>query len=173
MKARRAASIVLAFSVLLGTAGCTLSAIQGTQVHYQPSDGTAANIGDVKLRNVIGLSDNGDDISLLMTIVNDGNSDVNVNFQYTDESGEKAPELTVGVEANSSVHIGGGGGQVELVLRDAGATVGGLFPVFVYFGNEVPGEQLEVPILDGSTAAYADLLPGPAPKPPATKTPAP
>ena len=161
MKARRAASIVLTVSVLLGTAGCTLSAIQGTQVHYEPSDGTAANVGDLKLRNVIGLSENGDDISLLMTIVNDGDSDVNVSLQYTDTSGEKVT-IILGVEADSSVHFGGGGDKGVAILRNAGATVGGLFAVFVQYGDET-GKQLQVPILDGSTAAYADLLPGPEP----------
>ena len=56
MKSRLVASVALAGALLLGTTGCTLGAVTGTLVHYQPSDGVAANVGDVKVRNLIGLS---------------------------------------------------------------------------------------------------------------------
>jgi hypothetical protein len=171
VKARRAVSIALAASLLLATAGCSLFATQGTLVHYEPSDGTAADIGDIKLRNVMGLSDNGDDIALVMTLVNSGDSDVNVNVQYEDSTGEKVT-LILGVKAQSSVHIGGGGGEGVAILRNAGATVGGLFPVYAQYGTE-PGKQLQVPILDGSIAAYSTLIPSPEPTFTAAPTPVP
>ena len=181
MKARHAASIALAALLVLGTSGCTLSAVQGTLVQYQPSDGTAADIGDLKLRNVIGLTDNGDDISLLMTIVNTGDENLNATFQYVDADGETV-EILIGVPAHSSVHVGGKG-DVQAVLRNFGAVVGSLVPVYVFYGTdegddvtgdvEVPGKQLQVPTLDGSIEAYADLIPGPAPTPTETATPEP
>ena len=171
MKTRLVASVALATALLLGTSACTLSAIQGTLVHYEPSDGTAATVGDIKVRNLIGLSDNGDDISLLMTIVNGGNSAASVNFQYEDSNGEQST-ITIEVPANSSVHVGSGGDADEAVLREVGATVGGLIPVYVQYGDHA-GKQVQVPVLDGATEAYADLLPEPLPTATPTPTPTP
>jgi hypothetical protein len=166
VKARHAASIALAALLVLGTSGCTLSAVQGTLVQYQPSDGTAADIGNLKLRNVIGLTENGDDISLLMTVINSGDTELDVNFQYVDADGEKQ-DIPLVVPANSSVHVGAGG-DTEVVLRNVGAVLGSLVAVYVYNGEE--GKELQVPTLDGSIAAYSDLLPGPAPTPTPTET---
>ena len=173
MKARHAASIALAALLVLGTSGCTLSAIQGTQVQYQPSDGSAVDVGDLKLRNVIGLTDNGDDISLLMTIVNTGDEDITVTFQYEDASGEWVSAVPDGVAiaANSSVHFGAGG-ETNVVLRNVGAVVGSLVTVLIQYGDE-PSTTLQVPTLDGSIEAYSDLLPGPAPTPTLEPTPEP
>ena len=166
MKARHAASIALAALLVLGTSGCTLGAVQGTQV-YQPSDGTAADVGDLKLRNVIGLTDNGDDISLLMTVVNSGDEDADVTFKYQDADGEwQSGELEVA--AHSSVQVGGGGDD-EVVLRNVGAVIGSLVTVLVQYGDE-PDKQMQVPTLDGSIESYADLIPGPAPTPTPTET---
>lgn len=177
MKSRLVASIALASALLLGTTGCTLSSVTGTLVPYQPSDGTAATVGDIKVRNLIGLSENGDDISLLMTIVNAGDSSASVNFQYDDESGDKST-ITIVVPGNSSVNVGSGGDAEEAILREAGATIGGLIPVYIQYGDEA-GKQVQVPVLDGATEAYADLIPGPLPiveptqAPTETATPAP
>jgi hypothetical protein len=169
VKSRLIASVALAGALLLGTAGCTLFSVQGTLVHYEPSDGTAATIGDVKVRNLIGLSDNGDDISLLMTIINSGSSSASVNFQYDNASGEPST-ITIKVPAHSSVNVGSGGGADEAVMREVGATVGGLVPVYVQYGTE-PGKQVQVPVLDGETQAYSGLLPKPLPSETPTPTP--
>jgi len=178
VKTRLVASVALAGALLLGTTGCTLFAIQGTLVPYQPSDGVAANVGDVKVRNLIGLSDNGDDISLLMTIVNSADSSASVDFQYVDADGDQAT-VTVDVPANSAVNVGSGGDADEAVLREVGATVGGLVPVYIQYGKN-SGKQVQVPVLDGATEAYSTLLPEPLPTftptpkptPTATETPA-
>src|SRR6188768_1706705 len=89
VKARRAASIALAAALLIGTAGCTLTAVQGTQVPYQPSDGTAATIGDIDLRNVLGLSEDGKSVALILTVINHGSNEQTLNLQYENAAGEK------------------------------------------------------------------------------------
>jgi hypothetical protein len=148
--------------------GCTLAAVTGTLVPYQPSDGVAANVGDVKVRNLLGLSDNGDDVALVMSIINAGDSRATVDFQYEDENGEKST-ITISVDANSSVHVGGGDDDAVAILRDAGATVGGTIPIYVQYGDN-QGQQVQVPVLDGQTEAYTDLLPSPLPSITATPT---
>jgi hypothetical protein len=159
VKARRAASIALAAALLIGTAGCTLTAVQGTQVPYQPSDGTAATIGDIDLRNVLGLSDDGKSVALLLTVINNGSSEETINLQYETAEGKKTQKIKV--DGDSSLGIGGED-QESLTLRGLNVQVGGLLPIYVQYGDE-QGKQLQVPILDGELEAYSNLLPRPLP----------
>lgn len=171
MKARRAASIALAAALLIGTSACTLVSVNGTLKHYEPSDGTATTIGDLKLRNVLGISEDGEDVALVLSIINGGSEDGAVVFQYEDENGDKQ-ELTVAIDPNSTTTVGHTE-EEQLVLRGVGATVGGLLPVYVTFTDGKTkkvsqGKQIYVPILDGSTVEYGPLLPSPLPTPSAT-----
>ena len=168
MKARRAASIALAGALLLGTSGCTLFAVQGTLVHYEPSDGVGTQVGDLKFRNIIGLSDDGKDVALVFTVINAGDNAKKLSVQFTDGDGDKQV-VTLTVKGHESLGIGARG-EDDLVLRGADTTVGGLLPVYLQYGDE-PGQQVLVPVLDGSTAAYSDLLPSPLPSVTPTPTP--
>ena len=169
MKSRLVASAVISAALILGTTGCTLLATGGTTIAYQPADGVAGSVGDVKILNAIGLSDNGEDVSLLMTVLNTSAEDIDLIVQYTDSSGAKV-NLTLAVPAKTSVSVGTG--APDLVLRDAGVVVGSSVDVYFQYRGE-PGDQLRIPILDGSTAAYADLLPEPLPSVTPTATPDP
>jgi hypothetical protein len=179
VKSRLVASVALAGALLLGTTGCTLGAVTGTLVHYQPSDGVAANVGDVKVRNLLALSENGEDVSLVMSIINSGTSAAEVDFQYEDSSGTKAT-ITVTVPGSSSLHIGGADDETTAVLRDAGVVIGSLVNVYIQYGS-FEGQQVKVPVLDGSLKEYSTLLPEPLPTftptptatPEVTETPAP
>lgn len=170
MKSRLVASVALAGALLLGTTGCTLGAVTGTLVHYQPSDGVAANVGDVKVRNLLGLSENGEDVSLVMSIINSGTSAAQVDFQYEDSSGTKST-ITITVPASSSLHVGGTGEEdARAVLRDAGVVIGSLVNVYIQYGDH-QGQQVKVPVLDGSLEEYSTLLPEPLPTFTATPEP--
>src|SRR5690606_7681565 len=89
VKSRLAASIALATALALGTAGCTLVSINGTLKPYQPSDGAGASIGDIQVRNLLGLSDDGEDVALVFSLVNESSSDETVTLQFTDGDGVK------------------------------------------------------------------------------------
>jgi hypothetical protein len=181
VKARRAASVALIGALLFGTSGCTLFAIQGTLVQYQPSDGTTETIGDVQVTNAIALSADGQDVSLLMTLINTGDAKATVNFQVDDASGARVT-IPVIVAAHSSTSVGASDSPASAVFREVGVQVGSLLPVYVQYGD-VQGKQMSVPVLDGSTAAYSTLLPTPLPSvtptlvptavPEPTETPAP
>jgi hypothetical protein len=168
VKARRAASILLAAGLLFSATGCTLFAVQGTLRHYEPSDGVGANIGDVKLRNVLGLSADGKDVAIVLTIVNEGDNGATVEFQFENGSGEKKTQF-VYVRPHASKSVGNVDDS-KLVLRGIDTTVGGLVPLYVQYGD-VQGKQLLVPVLDGTLASYTDLLPSPEPTPSPTPTP--
>ena len=159
MIARGAASVVLAGVLLLGTTGCTFFAVQATNIQYQPSDGTAADVGDVKLLNVIALSADGTDVALIFSAVNTSNEAVSITLQTKDASGTTVKN-SVNIAANSTTAIGGLG-QSRIIVHDVNGTLGGLLPVYAQYGNN-EGVQLMVPVLDGSTLSqYTELLPAP------------
>ena len=97
--ARAAASVILAGALIVGTAGCTFVSRQATLIQYDPSDGVGANVGNVQVRNVIGLIGEDGAISLLVTMANRGADAANVNFQF--ESGGQKTTVTKRVEGGT------------------------------------------------------------------------
>lgn len=157
-KARGAASIVLAATLALGMSGCSFFATQATLIQYEPSDGTAANVGDVKIRNVLAISEDGKNLGITMTLSNSSSEAAEVGFQFTTAAGKKLTQY-VQVPGNALVSIGNTAGD-ELVIRGVDATIGGQFPLFAQYGDN-EGKGLMVPVLDGSLKEYADLVPEP------------
>ena len=167
MKARQAASIALAAALLLGTSGCTLFAIQGTRYHYQPSDGVPANVGSLQLRNILGVSEDGKDVTVLFTVINSSAESEDLTLQFVNAEGDKV-DVTFTIEGNESRSFKG----EDVVLRDVDTTVGGRFDLFVTVPGK-QGEQVLVPVLDGTLPEYGINLPMPlpSPTPSATSTP--
>jgi len=152
--ARRAASVILAGALALGMSGCSFIATQATLIPYQPSDGIGAQVGDVKARNVLGLSADGTDVAIVMTLVNSGERTI-VNLQYTDADGEKQTEAIFANEGTTSI------GNLEddkLVLSNVDVTVGGRLAVYLQTGS-AQGEGILVPVMDGTLPEYEPLLP--------------
>jgi hypothetical protein len=156
VRARFAASAVLVALVLGATTGCTFLTPQATTDHYDPSDGIGATIGDVQVRNAFLLTGDGETASLLVNLVNEDDKGIQVNVQYEDASSAKVDE-SIFVNAGSVKSLGGAD-DPRLLLTGIDAPAGSLFPVFFQYGD-VTGEQLWLPVLDGSSADYADLVP--------------
>lgn len=154
MIARGAASAILIGGLLLGTTGCSLFSEKATLIQYEPSDGTAANLGDIKLRNVLAISKDGVDLNLVLTAINSSDKGIFVNFTYNDDQVEQ-----LYVAGNSSKSIGNAAADEDtVILTGADTTVGGLFPVYAQYG-QTPGKNMMVPVLDGSLGEYSTLLP--------------
>ncbi|MFT2815396.1 hypothetical protein [Leifsonia sp. A12D58] len=161
MRARIATSVVLAAGILLGTSACNLVAPQATTIHYDPSDGVSATVGNLSVRNALLVSNGDGEATLSATVVNTGDSSHNLNLQYEADSSKVT--TTVAVDARSTVVIGSEGGpSVQVSTSDA--TPGALFPIFVQYGNET-GVEMLVPVLDGTLKEYSTLVPTPAPTP--------
>ena len=167
MIARGAASAILVGALLIGTTGCSLFSEKATLITYSPSDGVAATVGDVDLRNVMAFSEDGEELSLVFTAINTGPDAVFVELQYTDADDEKQTERLY-VAADSSKSVGGLNDEQKVVLSNADATVGGLFPVYAQYGDD-SGKQMMVPVLNESLPEYAGLIPTSTP----SATPAP
>ncbi len=173
MRARAAASLALIIAAAAVLAECSLFFQPETQQPYDPSDGINANIGDLLLRDVIVVSEDGELGNLVMVASNAGPEDLAVTLQY--ETAGTKHNVHIEVPANATVDFGfGDGGQ--LLLEDIGTMPGSLLPLYVQYGN-VPGEELQVPVIDGSLAQYQGFLPTPTPTPTptpsATETPTP
>jgi hypothetical protein len=171
VRARIAASVVLAAVLLLSTTACTFFATQATLKHYDPSDGVGATIGDINVRNALLLTKDGQEASFLVNLINDGQNAESVLIQYqgTDSHGTRGKiDVKVSLDAGE-VKTFGSKDTRQLIFNGIGTEPGALFPVWIQYGQE-PGKQLLVPVLDGSLAEYANLLPTPTPTPTPTVT---
>jgi len=168
--ARGAASIILAGALALGMSGCGFFAPQATLIQYAPSDGVEGDVGDIKVRNAVALSEDGTDASLIMTIINSGTSNADVNFQYVDAAG-KTITATVSVAGNTNLSVGNTG-EEQLVLSGLDIELGSLLPVYLQYGSE-EGQELLVPVIPAEHSEYTGLTPTPLPTLSPTGTPAP
>ncbi len=166
---RVAATLLIAGATLLGTAGCTFMTSIETLRPYDPSDGTSVTVGSIGIRNALLLPDDaGTTLSLVMTILNEGQSAQNVLLQY--EGSEGKTDLSLRIEGNTALSFGGAPDQEQLLLEAANAVEGSLLPVYVQYGTE-PGSMMMVPVLSPDRPEYETLTPTLRPTP--TLTPAP
>ena len=154
MKARLAASAALALGLALGASGCSMLTYQATTEHYDASDGVSANVGDLDLRNVLVVSEDGVDGNLVMTVVNTGDDDATLGVQFGEGGGEV---VEVEVEAGQTLVLGSDE-EDPVLLEGIDAEVGGLLPMYFQYGD-VEGVEKLVPVLDARLPEYADLAP--------------
>lgn len=166
MKARVAASVVLAVGVALGTAGCGFLAPQETtRITQSTSFGVEGDVGDVHIRNAY-LVTKGKQVTLIATFVNQGGSAQTLTVQ---------PNASV--QDTKQVHVSVGdptvvGPKKRLQWNDLKASPGSLLPVFFTYGNKT-GTTLDLPVLTGSFEINSTLTPTPVPTKTATPTPTP
>jgi len=168
VKARIAASVVLAVGVALATAGCNLVAPQATRAIYDPSDGVGATVGDLDIRNAMIISEDGEVGTLVVSLINDTDETLSVEVQY-DASTGRTSDTVDAVPGRTEIRPD----STESVLMEGLDTLpGSLFPVYFQYGSE-EGAELLVPILRNDLEAYATLTPAPSATPTLTPTPDP
>jgi len=126
---------------------------QATTEHYDASDGVSVNVGDLDVRNILVVSDDGEDGNLVLTVVNTGEDDVELGVQVGEGGSEP---LMIEVEAGATVSLGGD--EEPLLLEGIDTKPGALLPMFFQYGTAEGIEKL-VPVLDGRLPEYADLAP--------------
>jgi hypothetical protein len=163
VKARLAASVVLAAGVVIGTAGCNLMAPQETtRITQSTSFGVEGNVGDIHVRNAY-LVAKGKKTALIATFVNSGSSGQTVTIQPKASAGD-----------TKSLHVGPGdptvvGPKKRLQWSDLKAAPGSLVPIFVTYGDKT-GETIDVPVLTGDFPVNSTLTPTQRPTPTPTAT---
>ncbi len=144
------ASLVAAALVL---SGCSATNPITTQNNYEASDGVHAQVGDLRVLNLIVLSaGDGESGTLVGAVANDGD-DTRVGLVV---GGAEAGELRV--RSGETVLLGTEDGeQVEV---DAVAEAAGAF-VDVTITSGAGSTTVPVPVLDGSLPEYEEYAPAP------------
>ena len=160
MKARLAASAALALGLALGASGCSMLTYQATTEKYDASDGVSVDIGELDLRNVLVVSDDGEDGNLIMTVVNNSDDDVELGVQFGEGGGDTQ---TIEIEAGNTVAFGVDAAESEdvlepLLLEGIDTQPGGLLSMYFQYGD-AEGIEKQVPVLDARLPEYADLAP--------------
>lgn len=151
MKARLAASAALALGIAIGASGCGMITPQATLERYDPSDGVSADLGSLAVRNILVISEDGEQGNMILSVTNSGSDDATLEIQVGGETVE------LDVDARQTVSAGAGDEEPILIER-LGADVGSLVPVFLTTQG-AEGREISVPVLDGRLAEYADLVP--------------
>lgn len=160
VKARIAASVVLAVGVALATAGCNLVAPQATRKIYDASDGVGATIGDLAIRNAMIISDDGEQGTLVVTLVNSTDESLSVEVQYEGSAG-RTSDIVDAVPGRTEVRPD----STEAVeMNGIDSIPGSLLPVYFQYGSE-EGKELLVPVLTNALEAYSTLTPAPSATP--------
>lgn len=159
MKARVAASIVLALAVAVGTAGCGLIAPQATTKHYDPSDGVGGTVGAIDVRNAFIVTDGvgGKVGNLVVSLVN---TDTN-SHRVAISSGSSGAAAEITVEPGQVKVVGKNPDKASssnVFLTPFDALPGSLYPVYFQYGDAT-GVKLQVPVLDGGLPDYKSLVP--------------
>lgn len=165
MRIRPVASLVAATALALGLSGCSLFAVHQTLQPYDASDGVSVTVGDVRVINAIVFTEDGQDGNFSAAAVNRSDSDIALKLQYVSE-GEKV-DVELDVPAGETVRFGGEDDQV--ILSGLSTAPGSLVKIYFQYGN-VPGKQIDVPVLDTALEEYDGLLPSPTPTPNPTRT---
>ena len=156
MNTRMAATIALSAAIMVGASGYTFSANIATQKDYDPSDGVGTTIDDVSIRNVLLITDDGENLNLVMTVANNAVDDVDLQVSW-DLEGASGDE-TVSLDGSGLTAVGGPDDEQSIVISGTDVTVGSLVPLFFTYGD-AEGSQIEVPVLDGTLAEYELLVP--------------
>lgn len=161
----RLAAAVLAVSAL---AGCSVLSPQTTQnVTYAPSDGVQGAVGEVEVRNVLLLTrEEGAPAELVAALFNESDESTSVEVAVRETTEPDAPpsepvvtrtlqlgpgeELFIGPEADEAISID----QLDVLP--------GLTTEVTFGGGGADDLVLQVPVLDGTLAEYAQLLDGEA-----------
>ena len=154
MKFRIAIAAVLAVGVALGTSGCNLIQPQATTKHYDASDGVGVNVGALKLRNLIVLSDDGVIGSLLLTGVNTTGRDVTLTATY----GEGVTKQVV-PSSDLRGKTWGGHGEPQIILTNINTAPGAM--IEISFTDGVETVTTLVPVLTTAQPEYKGLEPKP------------
>jgi hypothetical protein len=123
---------------------------------YHPSDGVNVTVGDLQLRNVLVLTEDGELGNLIGTAVNLTGSDIDFTVQWKADGQYQEVELTADANGRTSFGI-----DDQVTLEPLGESAGGLLEAVVHLTDDQKG--VRIPVLDATLVEYEDALPTPTP----------
>ena len=156
MKVRIAVSALLAIALSLGASGCNLIQPQATTHHYDASDGISANVGDLQLRNLILISNDGQSASLLMSAINTTGSNVMLRMQFLSKGSMVAGQIDV--PTSNSATSWGSATTNKIIFDGIDTTPGSMLQVYFQYGD-ADGKTALIPVLTSRQPEYKGLQP--------------
>jgi hypothetical protein len=154
---RLLAAVAVSAALALGASGCALISPQRTELPYSPGDGVnVPDSGGIEIRNALIVSEgSGGAGNLVAALVN--TSDATQTLTVEIGEGAAADTVTVRVPALSTLSLGSDA-TPPLALPRIDGLAGSTVPVYFQSGD-APGVLSQVPVLDGETDYYGELLP--------------
>ena len=172
MNIRALATTTLAATLLLGAAGCGIFVDTATLNPYSASDGLNLDVGGLQLRNVLVITDESGDASLVVTIVND-----TTNVQYLTVQFRTDTPVDLTIVANEGLTKVGLADGNPAIATGTALKAGQYVDIYFQYGGQ-DGVTMAIPVLDGSHTLYAPyapslFVPEPVVSPSATPSPTP
>lgn len=172
MNIRALATTTLAATLLLGTAGCGIFVDAATLNPYSASDGLNVDVGGLQLRNVLVITDESGDASLVFTIVND-----TTNVQYLTVELRTDTPVDLTIVANEGLTKVGLADDNPAIATGTALKAGQYVDIYFQYGGQ-DGVTMAIPVLDGTYELYAPyapslFVPEPVVSPSATPSPTP
>ncbi|MGA7204526.1 MAG: hypothetical protein WBX27_07865 [Specibacter sp.] len=147
--------------------GCSAINQQSTTLVYSASDGVRKDMGSLELRNVLIVSGGADQPGrVLGTFYNNATSDITLTI-----GGAKGSQTEVTVKPGVPLVLNGT--SDDAILSTVSARPGAMEVITLrQSGGGSESGELNVPVLDGTLAAYKPLVPTAVPTAPATTAPA-
>jgi len=169
---RALATTTLAATLLLGTAGCGIFVDAATLKPYSASDGLNVDVGDLHLRNVLVVTDESGDASLVATLVNN-----TTNVQYLTVQFRTEIPVDLTIVANEGLTKVGLADDNPAIATGTALKAGQYVDIYFQYGGQ-DGVEMAIPVLDGSHTLYAPyapslFIPEPVVSPSATPSPTP
>ena len=153
MNIRALATSALAATFLLGTAGCGIFVETATLKPYSASDGLNVNVGDLELRNVLVITDESGDASLVGTVVND-----TTNVQYLTVQFRTNTPVDLTVVANEGITKVGLADDNPAIATGTALKAGQYVDIYFQYGGQ-DGVTVAIPVLDATHSLYALYAP--------------
>jgi hypothetical protein len=172
LRLRATASVVLASLIMVGTTSCNFISPQTTTEIYEASDGTNFSVGEIKARNALIVSEDGEHGSLLVTFINNSGEQQDLSVQYdTVDAGGATTRETNTITVGRGATVFDSGDNETFVMENLDeATPGSLYPVYFQYGS-AEGIEVQVPVLGTDLQEYRTLVPTPSSTPESTPTP--
>jgi hypothetical protein len=148
-------AVAISAALLLGATGCSLTNNVASLQQYAPSDGSQIDIGNVKLRNFIYLTDGVNGGKLIGTFVNNEKSEISFQLEYLDGD-LRAKTQPIYIPAGETLGMGSAG-DTEGFGVTLNAQPGSNVTMWVSIDGAT-GVELVVPVLDGTLEQYAPFF---------------
>ena len=153
MNIRALATTTLAATLLLGTAGCGIFVDTATLNPYSASDGLNVDVGGLQLRNVLVITDESGDASLVFTIVND-----TTNVQYLTVELRTDTPVDLTIVANEGLTKVGLADDNPAIATGTALKAGQYVDIYFQYGGQ-DGVTMSIPVLDSTNPLYAPYAP--------------